>query len=444
MTFRLAIALLFSALLCRSLLAAPPEWPQFRGPGGQGHADPTAIGMPIQWSEHENIVWKTTLPGRGWSSPVIAGNQIWLTTALETPATEEQKARILQGKDAGAIKQLQVTGKLSLRALCVDRRSGQVVHNVELLVEENPQPIHNMNSFASPTPVLEEGRLYCHFGASGTVCLDTESAKILWTNRDLVINHENGAGSSPVVWQDLVIFHCDGSDLQFIAALDKHTGRLAWITPRTGKLNDNPQLKKAYGTPLVVTVAGRPQLFSPAADWLYGYDPATGRELWKLPYEELGFSIVPRPVAGNGMLYLSTSFMQPQILAVKYEGEATPTIAWRYAKQAPTMPSPLLVGQDLYMVSERGIATCLDALTGKMHWTERLPGNYAASPLFADGKIFFCSRDGDTVVIEPGPTYRQLAASKLDGQILASPAAIKDAIYLRTDKALYRIEYLKQ
>ena len=337
-----------------------------------------------------------------------------------------------------------MAGQLSLRALCVHLRTGQVIHNVELLVEDNPQPAHAMNSFASPTPVIENGRLYCHFGAFGTACLDTATAKIVWTNRDLVINHENGPGSSPVLWKDFLIFHCDGSDVQFIVALDKQTGHVAWKTARTGKMNENPQLKKAYGTPLVIDVAGQPQLFSPAADWLYGYDPATGRELWKMPYEMLGFSIVPRPVAGHDMLYMSTSFMQPQILAVKLDGEAAPKIAWRYAKQAPTMPSPLLVGDELYLVSERGIATCLNAHTGEMLWTERLPGNYAASPLWADGKIHYCSRDGETTVIEPGPTFRQLAVNKLEGQILASPAAVKDAIYLRTDKALYRIEYLKR
>ncbi|MDX1944973.1 MAG: PQQ-binding-like beta-propeller repeat protein [Pirellulaceae bacterium] len=428
--------LLFSA----PLFGAEAEWPQFRGPAGQGHA-PQALGLPTAWSEHENIVWKAPLPGKGWSSPVILGNQIWLTTAIETPLTDEERAKRLA--DNPFAKTLVLSGPLSLRALCVDRRSGQIVHNVELLVEQNPQPMHAMNSYASPTPVLEAGRLYCHFGAFGTACLDTDRGEVVWTNRELVINHENGPGSSPVLWQDLLIFHCDGSDIQFIVALDKATGRVAWKTPRSGKMNDNPQLKKSYGTPLILEVAGEPQLFSPASDWLYGYDPATGRELWKMPYETLGFSVVPRPVAGHGMLFLSTSFMQPQILGVKYDGEKTPKIAWRFAKQAPTMPSPLLVGEELYIVSERGVATCLNALTGEVHWTERLPGNYAASPLLADGKIHYCSRDGETTVIEPGKTFRRLAVNKLDGQILASPAAIKDAIYLRTDKALYRIEYLK-
>lgn len=419
--------------------AAPDSWPQFRGPDGQGHAA-FAEGLPASWNEHENIVWKCPLPGRGWSSPVMAGHDIWLTAAVEAPLTEAEKAERLKGITNN--QPLSVSGKLSLRAICVHRQSGQILHNVELLVESQPQPTHATNTFASPTPVLEEGKLYCHFGAYGTACLDTKSREVLWTNRDFVINHENGPGSSPVVWGELVIFHCDGSDQQFIAALDKKTGKLAWKTPRSGEMHADPQLKKSYGTPLVAEVGGRPQLLSPAADWLYAYDPATGRELWKLPYEKLGFSIGPRPVLGHGRLYFSTSFMQPEILAVELGDK--PKIAWRFGKQAPQVPSPLLVGNELYLISDKGIATCLDAKTGEVRWTERLPGNYYASPLFADGRIYFFSREGRSTAIAPSPTFHLLGTGQLDGSICASPAAIGQALYIRTDKALYRVEYLKQ
>ena len=177
--------------------------------------------------------------------------------------------------------------------------------------------VHEINTYASPTPIIEEGRLYCHFGSYGTACVDTSSAKVLWQNQDLKVMHENGPGSTPVLWKDRVIFHMDGSDQQFIAALDKKTGKLAWKTPRSGEMNKNPQLKKAYGTPLVLKIDGKEHVVSPAADWLYGYDPASGKELWKLNYGILGFSNVPRPVAGHGMIYLSTSFMRAQILAIR-------------------------------------------------------------------------------------------------------------------------------
>lgn len=433
--------LLLTAICLPSLaFAAEAEWPQFRGPGGQGHS--TATNLPASWSESENVAWKCPLPGRGWSSPLIAGDQVWMTAAVESPISEAEKAERLKGTTNN--QPLSVAGTLSLRALCVSRASGQLLHDIELLVEPRPQPTHTMNSFASPTPVIDDGRLYCHFGAYGTACLDTATRKVVWTNRELVINHENGPGSSPVLFGDHVIVHCDGSDEQFVAALDKRTGKLAWRTDRSGKMNAEPQLRKAYGTPLVMEIAGQPHVVSPGADWLYGYDPASGKELWKVPYEKLGFSIAPRPVAGHGMIFMSTSYMQPELIAFKLNGTGGPQIAWRFGRQAPSIPSPLLVGDEIYIISDKGIATCLDAASGKVHWTERLPGNYAASPLFADGKIYFCNRDGLTTVIAPATSFQQLGTGQLPGQILASPAAVGQALYIRTDQALYRVENGKQ
>jgi outer membrane protein assembly factor BamB len=262
----------------------------------------------------------------------------------------------------------------------------------------------------------------------------------VWTNRKLKIKHENGPGSSPVLWKDLLLVHCDGSDQQYLAALDKKTGELVWRKDRTGKMNGNPQLKKAYGTPLVVEVAGKPVVFSPAADWLYAYDPTDGKELWKLNYGVLGFSIVPRPVAGHGMLYMCTSFMQSELLAIRYdEADKEPRIVWRFGKQAPQMPSPLLIGNEIYVVSDKGVATCLDAHTGEVRWTERLGGNFCASPLYVDGRIYFSNREGLTTVVEPGRTYKLLSKNDLKEGIMASPAAIDGALVIRTDKALYRL-----
>lgn len=436
--FRALLPILVVGFLCLSKNTAysqqpSAEWPQFRGPAGQGHA--TARNLPTSWSETEHVVWKCPLPGKGWSSPVLAGSQIWLTTAVDSPVTEEEKQERLKGTTNS--QPLIISGKLSLRAQCVDRQTGQLLHDIELLVEPQPQGTHATNSFASPTPVIEDGRLYCHFGAYGTACLDTATAKVLWTNRELVVQHENGPGSSPVIWGELLVFHCDGSDQQFIAALDKRTGKLAWKTDRSGAMNANPQLKKSYGTPLVVNVAGEEQLLSPASDWLYAYD-AKGRELWKLPYEKLGFSLAPRPVVGHGMAYLCTSFMQSELLAVSL-AKGKPQVAWRYGRQVPQVPSPLLVGDEIYLVSDKGIATCLDAHSGEVHWTERIPGNYSSSPLFADGRIYCSNREGETTILAPGKKFQIVGTGRLDGQIMASPAAVEEALYIRTDKALYRL-----
>ena len=429
------LSLLFALVLTQHTQAAKPEWPEFRGPSGNGVAN--VQGLPTTWSETENIAWKTALPGKGHSSPVIAGNQIWVTTAVDEPLSEDERKKRL--KDNTGDQPLVVSGKLTMRAICIDRRTGELLHDVELMTDSEPQPTHAMNNYASPTPVLEEGRLYCHFGTHGTACVDTSTAKVLWTNREHKIKHENGAGSSPVVVGELVIFHCDGSDLQYITALNKADGQTAWKTPRSGAMNSNPQLKKAYGTPVVLQINGKSQLVSPAADWLYVYDPLTGKELSKMNYGMLGFSIVPRPVVGHGMVYMCTSFMQSQLLAVKYDGSGEPTIAWKFAKQAPSMPSPLLVGDEIYIISDKGIATCLDAKTGDVHWTERLAGNYCASPLFADGKLYFWNREGEATILKPGTKFEKLGANKLDGSFMASPAAVEGALYVRTDKGLYRI-----
>ena len=424
--------------LVAGVATAAEPWPQWRGPDGQGHAA-AAHDLPVTWSETENVRWKAPLPGRGWSSPVIGGGLAWMTTAVEKPGGEEERKQQLAGNTGK--QPLTVAGALSLRALGVDLETGQLVHDVELLTVTDPQPIHALNSYASPSPVLSAGRLYCHFGDFGTACLDTQAARVVWAHRELRLNHENGPGSTPVLWQDKLIVHVDGSDTQAIAALDAATGEVAWKTPRSGKLRADPQIKKAYGTPLVLPLGGRDVVISPAADWLYGYDPATGRELWKVAYGELVFSIVPRPVFAHGLLFMSTSFMQPELLALRLgDGTAAPEIAWREKKAAPTMPSPLVIGDELYMVSEKGIASCLDARTGKNLWSERLGGNFSSSPLFADGRIYVGNRNGKTCVLRPGASFDLLATNELDGGIFATPAAVGRGIYLRTEKALYRLE----
>lgn len=434
---RVGLACWIVAALSAALPAAD-EWPQFRGPEGQGHS--AAKNLVSTWSETENVLWRTPLPGKAWSSPVISGDEIWMTTALESKATPQEIKDRLKGNTGD--QPLTVVSKLVMRALCVDRKSGALKHDIELFTEIDPQPVHALNSFASPTPIIERGKLYCHFGSYGTACLDTATQKVVWTNRTERIKHENGPGSTPVLFGNLLIFHCDGSDVQYIVALNAETGKRAWKTPRSGKLHANPQEKKAYGTPLLVEVGGKHQLLSPAADWLYSYDPTSGDELWKVSYGVLGYSIVPRPVVGHGLAYVCTSFNQSECLAIRIDGkgdEAGPHIAWRFAKQMPSMPSPLLVGKELYLIGDRGVATCLDAVSGEVAWTQRLPGNYCASPLLADGKIYFCSREGVTTVIKPGRSYEKVAENKLDGQLMASPIALDSVLYLRTDKAIYAI-----
>jgi hypothetical protein len=415
-----------------------PAWNQWRGPAGQGHA-PAAKDLPRSWSETEHVAWKTPIDGKGWSSPVLADGRLWLTTAVETPLSEAEKAeRLANVADSSS---LQVSGPVSLRAVCLDAASGEVLHAIELFRQSQPDPIHSLNSYASPSPILEAGRLYCHFGTNGTAAVDASTGTILWTHTLQKIKHENGAGGTPVLFGNRLIFDCDGSDQQYIVALDTASGAVAWKTERSGERNPEPQLKKAYGSPTVTEVDGRPVLLSTGADWLYAYDPEDGRELWKQAYGVLGFSVVPRPIVGHGMAYVSTSFMQPELLAVKLpSGNSLPEIVWRVKKSVPNIPTPLLVGDEILMVSDKGVATCVDAASGEVHYSERLGGNFCSSPLYADGRIWIGNREGQTFVLAPGKNFLVEATNQLDGEIMATPIAVGPALFIRTDKAVYRIE----
>ncbi len=402
---RPAILLLLSTLVLfqHRMSAQEEDWPQFRGPGGQGHA--SARGLPKEWSETKNIAWKVPLPGNGWSSPVIQGEKIWLTASVD------------EGR--------------SLRALCLSRSDGKLLHDLEIFRQEEAGSIHSKNSHASPTPVLEGDRVYVHFGAFGSASLRSDG-KILWKHR-FEYDHRHGPASSPVLFQDLLIYNCDGTDLQFVAALDKHTGKLRWKKSRKGRM--------AYTTPLTIQVEGKPQLVSTGGDQVVTYHPLSGEEIWRVRYD--GFSLVPRPVFGLGLVYICTGYPHPSLYAIRPDGQGDVTeshVAWTLKRGVPLNPSPLLVGEELYMVSDRGIASCLDARTGKHHWQERLPGEYSASPVYADGKIYLLNEEGEATILEVGKAFKKLGTNRLPGRTLASFAVHGRAIYLRTDSHLYRIE----
>jgi outer membrane protein assembly factor BamB len=389
------------------LPARAEQWPAFRGPGGQGHS--TERGLPLTWGEGKNVAWKTAIPGLGWSSPVVADGRVWLTTAIEQRG-------------------------ISLRVLAFDAASGREVVNVEAFnIPSYRREINPKNSWASPTPVVDNGRVYVHFGADGTAALTT-SGTIVWKTRfDYASQH--GAGGSPIVYGDLLIFSCDGSDVAFVVALDKHTGRVKW------KTNRGFPADQAYTTPLVIRAAERDQLISVGAFRARAYDPATGKEIWRVRYDE-GFSNVPRPVFAHGLVFIATGFQQPSLLAVRPDGTGDVTkthIAWSLTRGAPLTPSPIAVGDELYVVTDGGIATCLDVRTGSAVWQQRLGGTYSASPVFADGRIYFLAEQGVTTVIAPGREFRRLAINALDGGLLASMAVAEASLFLRTDSHLYRI-----
>jgi outer membrane protein assembly factor BamB len=383
--------------------ATAQEWPQFRGPDGQGHA--TARDLPATWSDTENVRWKAPLAGLGWSSPVVAGSQIWLTTAIAE-----------QG---------------SLRAVCLDRESGQIVHDVEVFHADDLGRIAAKNSHASPTPVVDGQHVFVHYGAHGTACLATDG-QIVWKTQ-LKYDHRHGPGGSPILWKDFLIVACDGPDQQYLIALDKRTGRQRWRVDHQGE--------QAYSTPTLLEVAGKAQVVTSRGNALIAFAPGTGQELWRCRYT--GHSVVPRPVAADGLVYCCTGYWNPSLLAIRLGGTGDVTdshLAFSIRRGVPHNPSPLVVDGRLYLVSDLGVLTCADAKSGDEIWRERLSGNFSASPTAADGKIYLVAEDATTYVLARGDRFELLATNRLEGQSLASPAFVDGAIYFRTDTHLYRLE----
>ena len=434
---------LFAACISMVLVSgarAGDNWPQFRGPDGNGLSD--AKELPLTWSEAKNVKWKTPIHGKAWSSPVTWGNQIWLTTA--TP----------DGKE--------------LSVLCVDRDGGKILRDQKLFQIEKPQFCIPFNSYASPTPVIEEGRLYATFGSPGTACVDTKTGKVLWQRRDIICNHFRSAGSSPILHNGLLIMNFDGSDHQFMLALDKKTGETVWRKERSidykdvgpdGKVQADGDFRKGFSTPHVAMLDGQPMLISSGAKASYGYEPMTGKELWRVE-ERTSHSASTRPVAGNGLVYLLTGWSNGQLLAIRpgktggvidanapagessgsAESDSKVKVEWKLKRGVPKKPSLLLVDDLLFMVDDGGFASCVEAKTGKEVWRERIGGAYSAAPVWANGRIYFCSEEGKTTVVEASRTFKTLAENKLEDGFLASPAIAGKALYLRTRTNLYRIE----
>lgn len=417
------LAVLFASVsLCA--FAGEQDWPQFRGPSGQGTSD--AKNLPTTWSETKNVKWKTAIHDKGWSSPVIWGNQLWLTTATA------------DGHD--------------LFAICIDKETGKIMKDIRLFEDPAANPVFRQyNSYASPTPTLEEGRAYITFGAAGTACLDTATFKTIWERRDIKVNHYRGAGSSPLIYNDLLILDFDGSDAQFIICLDKKTGDTVWKTPRSldyrdlgpdGKPKASGDFRKAFSTCRIATVNGKPAVISISSKATYAYEPETGKEIWRL--EHLNWhSAGASPVIGDGLIYICPGFGKSEVMAVRPDGHGVlgpENIAFSVNKNAPDKQSPLLWENELYFIDGSGFASCVDAKTGKEYWRQRLVSNFSTAPVYGDGKVYFCGDDGTVSVVAAGREFKKLAANKLDAAFHASPAISGKAIYFRTDASLYRIE----
>jgi len=408
---------------------ARADWPEFRGPWADGHVSAPgnhkSIGLPLRWSETENIKWKTEIPNRGWSTPVIMEGRIWMTAA--TP----------EGNDFFAV--------------CVDAETGKILINEKLFHCDKPEPLGNsQNCYASPSAAIEAGRVYVHFGTYGTACLNSATGEVLWQRDDIRCRHFRGPASSVIIFEDLVILTMDGADVQYLIALDRQTGKTVWKTDRSVPFNDaegfqgfakEGDLRKAHSTPLIVNIDGQAQMFSPGAKAAYAYDPRTGRELWQVRY--IAWSAAPRPLYSHGLSLMITGLGATELLAIRSggQGDVTKThVAWRSSKNVAKTASPIIVDDLLYMVSDDGVVTCLEVATGQEVWRQRIGGNYSASPIYADGRLYFANERGKTTVIKPGRTFEVLATNTLESGSMASPAVIDKALIWRTKTHLYRIE----
>lgn len=422
--FRTAIGIL---CLGASLALASEDWPQFHGLHG---GSSTAKGLPLVWDETNHIAWKTAVPGLGRSSPVVHGDHIWVTTAL---AKNEHRAQI--GPD-----EMWKAEHLTLTAVCLNRADGRIVWESPLLEVDQPEPVHHFNSWATPTPLVRADRLYCDFGTYGTVAVEAKSGRVVWRQR-LALDHQVGPGSSVAIWQNRLLLIRDGCDVQYVTGLDTKTGEQVWKTDRPPIITTTTDLRKAFSTPLLIEQGGRTQMIAAGAHWIVSYDPATGRELWRIRHGQ-GFSFGSCPVYGHGLIYFGTGSFKAQIWAVRPDGQGDVTashVVWTNLQHVPIISSPVLGDKEIYWVSDDGTACCADAMTGQLIWQEKLGRRHHASPLYAEGRVYFFGLDGKTTVVKAGRRFERLAENKLPGPLVATPALLPKTIILRTDQQLYCI-----
>ncbi|MCB9769668.1 MAG: PQQ-binding-like beta-propeller repeat protein [Candidatus Omnitrophica bacterium] len=402
---------------CLTSVDASDNWPDWRGPTEDGHSD--ATGLPLNWSETENIAWKIPIHDEGHSTPVVWGDQIWLTTATKDGKT--------------------------LYAVCIDLNSGEIVHDIEVFHPENPQGINSNNTYATPSAVIEVGRVYVHYGAHGTACLDTNTGEVLWRRTDLNCEHMQGPASSPVLYKDLLILTLEGTNVQYIVAVNKNTGEEVWRYDRPQDIYEKIEqgvYRKSYQTPVIVDIDGQTQMISNGALMVTGHIPETGEVLWQVLYGQ--DSTISRIVHGDGLLFVNCGGApnRTQLWAIREggSGDVTDThVVWKMTDDAPHQSSPVLVDDLLYLMSDRGELICKEPVSGEDVWTERLKNDFGASLLYADGRIYITSKKGMTTVIEPGRTFNKLAENELDGEIWASPAVAGNSLLLRSKTHLYRI-----
>ena len=421
---KILFILIFVILLianCQQIKAQQNDWTHFRGSHLDGISAETEV--PVSWNDTTNIIWKSDITGRGWSSPVVLGDQIWITSASEN-------------------------GK-KMSGVCLDFNSGKIIFELPLFQPDTAYPKHSINTYATPTPCIEDGFVYLHFGTYGTICVKTSNGETVWKRTDLNCNHVQGSGASPMIYKDFLILHIEGTDVQYIIALDKKTGQTVWKTDRPKTIYDSlqPIGKKAYITPIIMNVNGKNLLISNGSAACFAYNAETGEEVWRIIQGE--DSTISMPFSENGIVYFYTSFVSPpdgekyaELMAVNPDGKGDITetnILWRIKSPILQLLTPLIKDGLIYTIDTRNTLFCLDAKTGKELYAMKLKQKYNSSPVYANGNVYFTSVKGETLVLKHGDQLQIVAENKLPGEVFATPAILRKSIILRTDKSLYRI-----
>ena len=416
--------LLFNLILLflhSASVAQTRSWTHFRGNNLDGIAADNQV--PLLWNDSTNIIWKTDINGKGWSSPVVYDDQIWVTTST------------VDGKEMSAV--------------CVDFNSGKILFDILLFKQDSIYKKHSINTYATPTPCIEQGFVYLNFGSSGTACVNTEDGNIIWKRNDLVIEYVQGTGASPIIYKDFLIVHYEGIDQQFIVAMNKKTGETIWRTDRPKECYDPllPIGKKAYITPIVIHVEGKDLLISNGSAVCIAYDVITGKEVWRVVQGE--DSTIAMPLFEDGTVFFYTSFVTPadgekyvELMAVnpKGTGDITKTnVLWRYKGPILQLLTPLLKDGIIYTVDTKNNLIAIDAKTGTTIYTKRLKNKYNSSPVYADGRVYVTSVKGETLVIKAGRKLEILAENQLAGELYATPAIAGNSLIIRNTNSLYRI-----
>lgn len=403
-------------------MASAQNWTHFRGSEMDGHAQ--VEKAPLHWSDSTNIVWDVPVKGKGWSSPVVFNNQVWLTSAAE------------DGKE--------------FYTICFDLKTGEKLHENTIFTCEDPQRIHGTNSYATPTPCIEDGFVYVHYGTFGTACINTNNFETVWKREDLKCDHMQGPASSPILYKNMLIVHLEGTEDPYVVALDKHTGKTIWKSVRPPEIYDplEPVYRKSYQTPIVIEVGGKELLISNSSYMCFAHDVNTGEVIWTIEY---GYdSTVSQPLYWNGLVFVNSGwifldntpyFTRQYAIDPTGKGDVTEThVKWMYEDEVPQIPTPVIVDGKMYMVHDRGMVTCLDAMTGKPVWKHKLKGNFNSSPVYAAGNIYFINVKGVCTIIKPGDSFQQVAENDIDETVKAVPVFVDDKMVLRTGKNLYLIE----